>query len=753
MTVFRILPNGARRRLPGGSVRALGANGPRYYDVVGATSLGVAAGGAAQPLVPLVGQSWLSFTLAGSLTPAGTIGHATLSFGMVGVLSGVVSLSGAAVLGFNSLASLTPTRSIHGATAVQFAAGGQLSRSRSISGRSSVGLDALGQMSASIALRGRFRVGIRISGDLTAKAGQKWRELWLAVYEKRQALLNAIDANNLELAKQAGVLAGANASAIVQTNTRVDLVDGRVTTEAQRVTVLTGRVGNVEGTQTAQGTAISNLQTTQTSQGNTLTSHSQQLVSVQSSITTLDGKVTVNANATTALDARVSVNEQGIAQAQATWGVYLTAGNVISGVQSINNGIIAEFNVMAHVFRVMSPAGSATGLEWQNGYLRSWGGSAMAVIGSGFGTDNLMLFLGPNVGATAAKKSNAAMWADNAGNAGFSGSITSSVLSSSAIALASARIFCGGNRTAPFVIKDVARSSGGLGNKTATSRPLIAPDNGSGYDYSRMSEKVKDVYLTIMSVSGGGSGNETYSIEVQIDGGAWSVLGSETVGVISTVTHVFTYTYTTPANWSTLAFRARTTQGHTYHLVLNIEVQNFNTTGSAPGTFSDNSIAPPPPPPPAGGGGGSYCVDYETARLPDGRWVRDLRLGDEIGCWNDDPDVPAVTMQAVRAFALGEEECFELVAASGARVIQSRSTPMTLRSGATAYTPDMLGEEVLVSRGGALAWESVVGLESVGVRRVVKLNVGDRMYFAGTDPSATIATHNIAKQETIQQPV
>ncbi|MGE8218536.1 MAG: hypothetical protein ACN6OU_02135, partial [Stenotrophomonas acidaminiphila] len=671
MTVFRILPNGARRRLPGGSVRALGANGPRYYDVVGATSLGVAAGGAAQPLVPLVGQSWLSFTLAGSLTPAGTIGHATLSFGMVGVLSGVVSLSGAAVLGFNSLASLTPTRSIHGATAVQFAAGGQLSRSRSISGRSSVGLDALGQMSASIALRGRFRVGIRISGDLTAKAGQKWRELWLAVYEKRQALLNAIDANNLELAKQAGVLAGANASAIVQTNTRVDLVDGRVTTEAQRVTVLTGRVGNVEGTQTAQGTAISNLQTTQTSQGTTLTSHSQQLVSVQSSITTLDGKVTVNANATTALDARVSVNEQGIAQAQATWGVYLTAGNVISGVQSINNGIIAEFNVMAHVFRVMSPAGSATGLEWQNGYLRSWGGSAMAVIGSGFGTDNLMLFLGPNVGATAAKKSNAAMWADNAGNAGFSGSITSSVLSSSAIALASARIFCGGNRTAPFVIKDVARSSGGLGNKTATTRRLIAPDNGSGYDYSRMSEKVKDVYLTIMSVSGGGSGNETYSIEVQIDGGAWAVLGSETVGVISTVTHVFTYTYTTPANWSTLAFRARTTQGHTYHLVLNIEVQNFNTTGSAPGTFSDNSIAPPPPPPPAGGGGGSYCVDYETARLPDGRWVRDLQLGDEIGCWNDDPNAPAVTMQAVRALALGEEECFELVAASGARVIQS----------------------------------------------------------------------------------
>lgn len=52
-----------------------------------------------------------------------------------------------------------------------------------------------------------------------------------------------------------------------------------------------------------------------------------------------------------------------------------------------------------------------------------------------------------------------------------------------------------------------------------------------------------------------------------------------------------------------------------------------------------------------------------------------------------------------------------------------------------------------------MAWEPVVSLASVGVRKVVKLNVGNRMYFAGTDPDATIATHNIAKQETIQQPL
>lgn len=762
-----------------------------------------------------------------------------------------------------------------------------------------------------------------LSANISVSTAAKFLEKWLNVYGLRQAVLNAIDANNRELAKQAGDKATANAAAIVLTNSRVETAEGLITAEAERTTLLQGQINDPATGLAANASGLGSLRTTVEQQGGQITAQSQDITKLRASVgatsgnlignagfesdtfgwviasdslvgnvaestyklyrnrngqrpgginvltwqstaTLSGGTVVVRSNSVPAaagtrycvqcagdrqassnlsfgvdflnssggtisggpsavvpqgyvtesafavapagtvalrfwlrsqvtgsvsapafsvirpmvsvaaaeqtavppwqpsasgVDEKyaqvtqlLSVEVNSLGQAKALWGMYLDVNGRVVGMQSINDGVRGEINFMTDVFRVMSPVGANNGMEWQAGYLRTWAGSAQAVLGAGFGTDNLMLYLGPNVGAGAAKKSNAAMWADKDGNAGFSGSITSSVLSSSAIALASSRIFCGGDRTAPFVIKDVARSSGAIGNKTATSRPLLAPDNGSGYDYSRMSEKVKDVYLTIMSVSGGGSGNETYSIEVQIDGGAWAVLGSETVGVISTVTHVFTYTYTTPANWSTLAFRARTTQGHTYHLVLNIEVQNFNTTGSAPGTFSDNSIAPPPPPPPAGGGGGSYCVDYETARLPDGRWVRDLQLGDEIGCWNDDPDVPAVTVQAVRAFALGEEECFQLVAASGARVIQSRSTPMTLRCGATAYTPDMLGEEVLVSRAGVLAWETVVGLESVGVRRVVKLNVGDRMYFAGTDPGATIATHNIAKQETIQQP-
>jgi len=429
MTVFRILPNGARRRLPGGSVRALGANGPRYFDVAGSTSLGVDTGGAALPVVPMVGQTWLSFALAGSLTQAGTIGRTVLSIGVAGALSGTVNLRGAALFGIDLLGILSPALRLQGSAGMQFVAAGRLLPSIPMRGAAGVGIDVIGQLAVASALRGRLDLGIRLRGFLTAKAGQKWRDLWRDAYEAEQAVLNAIDANNRNLAKEAGVLAGATATALVQTNTRVEEVDGKVTAEAQRVTVLTGRVGNVEGTQTAQGAAISNLQTTQTSQGNTLTSHSQQLVSVQSSITTLDGKVTTNANATTALDARVSVNELGITQAKATWGVYLTAGNVISGVQSINNGIIAEFNVMAHVFRVISPAGANNGMEWQNGYLRSWSASTQVIMGNGFGASgDLMFYAGPNVGAGAANKANAVFWIDVNGTAYFAGQVLQGVL-------------------------------------------------------------------------------------------------------------------------------------------------------------------------------------------------------------------------------------------------------------------------------------------------------------------------------------
>ncbi len=135
------------------------------------------------------------------------------------------------------------------------------------------------------------------------------------------------------------------------------------------------------------------------------------------------------ASAVTDLTTRVEVNEQGVAQAKATWGVYLTAGNVISGVQSINNGIVAEFNVMAHVFRLLSPAG-ADGMEIQDGYIRIWKGNSQTIIGNNFGVagQKLMKWFGPNIGAANCTKANATIWEDGDGNAYFGGQVLQGVL-------------------------------------------------------------------------------------------------------------------------------------------------------------------------------------------------------------------------------------------------------------------------------------------------------------------------------------
>ena len=43
---------------------------------------------------------------------------------------------------------------------------------------------------------------------------------------------------------------------------------------------------------------------------------------------------------------------------------------------------------------------------------------------------------------------------------------------------------------------------------------------------------------------------------------------------------------------------------------------------------------------------------------------------------------------------------------------------------------------------GALSWSQVVALEALGPQQVLKADVGNREFFAGTRANATIATHN-----------
>lgn len=145
-----------------------------------------------------------------------------------------------------------------------------------------------------------------------------------------------------------------------------------------------------------------------------------------------------------------------------------------------------------------------------------------------------------------------------------------------------------------------------------------------------------------------------------------------------------------------------------------------------------------------GGGGdvppGDWCVDWDTY-LPDGRLVRDLQVGDMVLCY--DMATGETEYYPVLAIGFGEEECYRLVTPDFASIVQSASTPMDIPGGRVVKTPEMVGcDAVTLKNGVGLSQYPVMDLQCVGVRPVVKVNLGNRMYFAGEKPELCIATHN-----------
>ncbi|WP_444958073.1 hypothetical protein [Microbulbifer sp. ZKSA002] len=147
---------------------------------------------------------------------------------------------------------------------------------------------------------------------------------------------------------------------------------------------------------------------------------------------------------------------------------------------------------------------------------------------------------------------------------------------------------------------------------------------------------------------------------------------------------------------------------------------------------------------PADGGGTTnptdpFCVDYDTV-LPDGRYVRDLQPGELVECI--DVRTGKRGEFPLRAMGEGEEECYSLRAPEGAEIWQSKSTPMDLPDGSIVHTSEMLGKPVYVLSSGSAQLSVVSKLQKLGVRRVLKPDFGNRMFFAGRKSGLTIATHN-----------
>ena len=141
------------------------------------------------------------------------------------------------------------------------------------------------------------------------------------------------------------------------------------------------------------------------------------------------------------------------------------------------------------------------------------------------------------------------------------------------------------------------------------------------------------------------------------------------------------------------------------------------------------------------------CCVASDSFLIDGRRALDVSPGDLLACYDSNAASPGINMLYVQANSSAMSECVRLVTASGASIVASVTTPMTLRDGSCVNITDMQGLDALVCRDNKLAWEAVEVVEAVGVRQVSKISVRDQCYFAGETTAAFIATHNIEYQK------
>ncbi len=142
------------------------------------------------------------------------------------------------------------------------------------------------------------------------------------------------------------------------------------------------------------------------------------------------------------------------------------------------------------------------------------------------------------------------------------------------------------------------------------------------------------------------------------------------------------------------------------------------------------------------GGGGGPCVAFDMW-LNSHMQAGGVQLGDEIDCAKYFP--VGIEKRSVKRNTIKPAPCVRIVTTSGAAVVASDCTPMTLIDGTTCYMPDMLGKLALVDGPKGLIWERVIECRYVKTRNVVFINVDNGCYFAGENPANRIATHNSDK--------
>lgn len=148
----------------------------------------------------------------------------------------------------------------------------------------------------------------------------------------------------------------------------------------------------------------------------------------------------------------------------------------------------------------------------------------------------------------------------------------------------------------------------------------------------------------------------------------------------------------------------------------------------------------------SGGGGGTAPPGYECVAC-DMHLSSLLRAGEAVA---GDPvyvlGCDGYMSHGIESVEHSEQPCVELLTETGARLVCSTSTPLTLRDGRVINVLAGAGEQVAVLHGETLQWETLESVTPVAPRRVAHIHVGGRTYAAGADPKKLIFTHNPAKR-------
>lgn len=133
-----------------------------------------------------------------------------------------------------------------------------------------------------------------------------------------------------------------------------------------------------------------------------------------------------------------------------------------------------------------------------------------------------------------------------------------------------------------------------------------------------------------------------------------------------------------------------------------------------------------------------FCVHADmwlTAELQAGN----ASIGGMIDVW--ERDLP-LFRGPIQRLETDVQDCVELVTENGCRVIVSLFTPVETEDGTLDWAANMRGHKVYTDNNGVEGWSKVISADPLKDQPVIKINVGDKNYAAGVNPTQRIVTHN-----------